>query len=71
MTNLAIDLVLFCCVLAFATGIVLSKAKRSLMTLTHFAEAVLANTCEGGATSSRTNRQCSIQADNPEGRTDV
>jgi hypothetical protein len=38
MTKLAIDLVLFCCVLAFATGIVLSKAKRWPMTLTHFPE---------------------------------
>jgi hypothetical protein len=38
MTNLAIDLVLFFCVLAFATGIVLSKAKRWPMMLTHIAE---------------------------------
>ena len=38
MINLAIDLVLFFCALAFATGIVLSKAKRWPMMLTHFAE---------------------------------
>ena len=40
MTNLAIDLVLFFCVLAFSTGIVLSKAKRWPMMLTHIAEEV-------------------------------
>ena len=38
MTNLAIDLVLFFCVLAFATGMVLSKAKRWPMMLTSIAE---------------------------------
>jgi hypothetical protein len=38
MTNLAIDLVLFFCVLAFATASVLSKAKRWPMMLTHVSE---------------------------------
>jgi hypothetical protein len=38
MTNLAIDLVLFFCVLAFSTVVVLSKAKRWPMVPTHCAQ---------------------------------
>jgi hypothetical protein len=38
MASLVIDLVLFFCALAFAAGIVLSKAKRWPMMLTHIAE---------------------------------